>query len=162
MGSHIVPLLLAKGYAVDGVALDDIKSNHSNLHYIKTNAYDENVLRELLKNGYDGIINFLHYSDSNVFKSRSRMFLAATKHYIFLSSYRVYADYTGVITEDFSRLTESYADDEYLIKNDIYGVPKCRCEDILNQSGNQNYTIVRPVVVYAENCLLLVTLEGVE
>ena len=40
MGSHIVPLLLEKGYAVDGVALDDVKSNHPNLRYIKTNAYD--------------------------------------------------------------------------------------------------------------------------
>lgn len=160
MGTHIVPLLLEKGYAVDGVTLDDVKSNHPALRYIKTNANDESVLRELLKNGYDGIIDFLHYTDSNVFKARSHMFLEATKHYIFLSSYRVYADCTGVITEDFSRLTESYADDEYLIKNDIYGVRKCRCEDILNQSGKQNYTIVRPVVVYAESCLLLVTWKG--
>lgn len=31
---------------------------------------------------------------------------------------------------------------------------------MLNQSGFKNYTIVRPVIVYAENCLLLVTWKG--
>ena len=160
MGAHIVPLLLDKGYAVDGVALEDVKSNHPALRYIKANAYDESILQELLKNGYDGIIDFLHYGNPNIFRARSRMFLEATQHYIFLSSYRVYADCTEFITEDSPRLTEGYADDEDLINNDTYGVSKCRCEDILNQSGNKNYTIVRPVVVYAESCLLLVTWKG--
>lgn len=160
MGSHLVPLLLEKGYAVDGVTLDDTVSENPALRYFKTDAGDENVLRELLKNGYDGIIDFLHYSNPNKFKERSRLFLKNTKHYIFLSSYRVYADSAGILTENSPRLTEAYPDNEDLMKNDTYGVSKCRCEDVLNQSGFKNYTIVRPVIVYAENCLLLVTWKG--
>lgn len=160
MGSHLVPLLLEKGYAVDGVTLDDTASENPALRYIRTDAYDDNVLRELLNNGYDGIIDFLHYANPNQFKERSSLFLNATKHYIFLSSYRVYADCAGVLTENSPRLTEAYSDNEDLMNNDTYGVSKCRCEDVLNQSGFKNYTIVRPVIVYAENCLLLVTWKG--
>lgn len=160
MGSHLVPLLLNKGYAVDGVTLDEAKSDNENLRYIKTNANDETVLLELLKNNYDGIIDFLHYDNAEIFQKRSKLFLENAKHYIFLSSYRVYADNDGVINEKSPRLTESYANDKDLIENDFYGVQKCLCEDILNNSGYKNYTIVRPAVVYAENCLLLVTWKG--
>ncbi len=160
MGSHLVPLLLNKGYSVDGITLDDVRSNNPMLRYFKADATDNNVLIEFLKNDYDGIIDFLHYSDTQAFKKRSELFLKSTKHYIFLSSYRVYADFDGVITENSSRLTEAYPDDKDLIENDFYGVAKCHCEDILNQSGAKNYTIIRPVVVYAENCVLLVTWKG--
>jgi nucleoside-diphosphate-sugar epimerase len=37
------------------------------------------------------------------------------------------------------------------MENDFYGVKKCLGEDVLNNSGYKNYTIVRPVVVYGEN-----------
>ena len=160
MGSHLVPLLLEKGYCVDGVTLDNARSFDPALRYIKTDASDENVLRELLKNGYDGIIDFLHFGDSERFKTRSRIMLKNTKHYVFLSSYRVYADCIGIINENSPRLTETYADDTYLMNNDYYGVSKCKNEDILNESGFKNYTIVRPVVVYSENCILLITWKG--
>lgn len=132
MGSLLVPLLLEKGYAVDGVTLDDTVSENPALRYIRTDAYDDNVLRELLQNGYDGIVDFLHYGDPNFFKNRSQLFLKNTKHYIFLSSYRVYADCAGVLTENSPRLTEAYSDNEDLMNNDTYGVSKCRCEDVLN------------------------------
>lgn len=160
MGSHLVPLLLEKGYMVDGVTLDDARSEHPALRYIKTDAGDEKVLLDLLQNGYDGIVNFLHYSDPNAFKRCSELLLSHTEHYIFLSSYRVYADSEKVLTEDSPRLTEAYPDDLYLMTKDSYGVSKCLCEDILNHGGKNNYTIVRPVVVYAETCLLLVTWKG--
>jgi len=159
-GSHVVPLLLNKGYQVDGVSLDDAHSTHENLRYIKANAYNIDFLKEILKNQYDGIIDFLHYWDAEDFKKKVPLFLENTKHYIFLSSYRAYADNKGILTEDSPRLTEAYADDEDLMKNDTYGVLKCRCEDVLRQSGYKNYTIARPVVVYAEQCVLLVTWKG--
>lgn len=38
MGSHLVPLLLEKGYAVDGVTLDDTVSENPALRYIRTDA----------------------------------------------------------------------------------------------------------------------------
>ena len=82
-GSHIIPLLLKKGYQVDGVSLDDAKSNDKNLRYIKGNAFDINFLQELLKNQYDGIIDFLHDVDVEDFKRKMPLFLQNTKHYIF-------------------------------------------------------------------------------
>lgn len=151
MGAHLVPALLQKGYAVDGVTLDNAMSKKANLRYIKTNAHDKAVLQELLKNGYDGVIDFLHYADIEDFKIKSRMFLENVGHYIFLSSYRAYADCKGLLTEDSPRLTEAYADDKWLMREDTYGVRKCRAEDALRESGFKNYTIVRPVVVYGEN-----------
>ena len=86
MGSHLVPLLLEKGNAVDGVTLDNVTSDNLMLRYMKKNAYDNNVLLELLQNGYDGIIDFLHYGDPNFFKNRSQLFLKNTKHYVYMKN----------------------------------------------------------------------------
>ncbi len=160
MGSAIIPLLLKKGYSVDAISLDDLQSSDKNLRYIKADAFDTEFLRELLKNGYDGIIDFLHYHKRSIFEERYRMLLESTSHYVFLSSYRVYADCDGKLTEESPRLTEAYSNDTELMTEDGYGVLKCISEDILRSSGYKNYTIVRPVVVYAENSLLLATWKG--
>ncbi len=151
MGSHLVPMLLEKGYQVDGVTMNNVLSDNENLRYIKANAQDETVLANLLKNGYHGIIDFMHYADIEAFKKKAKNFLENTKHYIFLSSYRAYADSESDITETSLRLTEAYPDHKDLMENDTYGVRKCFGEDVLTASGYSNYTIVRPVVVYGEN-----------
>jgi nucleoside-diphosphate-sugar epimerase len=160
MGAHLVPMLLQKGYAVDGVTLDAAVSNHPHLRYFQKDGTDVDVLSELLKNGYDGIIDFMHYPDIEDFKRKVRTFLENCKHYVFISSYRAYADSETPLTEVSPRLTEKYADDEFLICNDTYGVKKCLCEDVLRQSGFQHYTIVRPVVVYGENRYPIITWAG--
>ena len=159
-GRHLVPLLLKKGYAVDGVTLDNVTSSEPNLRYFQMDATDDAVLRALIKNGYGGIVDFLHYDDLAAFKARMPMLLENTGHYIFVSSYRTCADSAEFLTESSPRLTESYKDDSELLTKDTYGVAKCRGEDLLNASGYKNYSIVRPVVVYAENCVLLVTWKG--
>lgn len=65
--------------------------DEGNIHYIEGNAKDDDFLLPLLANGYDCIIDFMVYSTFE-FVDRYKQLLAATKQYIFLSSYRVYAD----------------------------------------------------------------------
>src|SRR5699024_6282776 len=47
---------------------------------------------------------------------------------------------------------------EYL-NTDEYALAKARCEDLLNRSGNKNYTIVRPSITYGPERLQLGVLE---
>lgn len=80
------------------------------------------------------------------FRERYEAFLEAARQYLFLSSYRVYAD-SLVITEESPRLLDVVDDSEYLA-TDEYALCKARCEDLLFESGRFNWTIVRPAVTY--------------
>ena len=48
MAVYLIPELLKKGYTVDGVSLDDVKSDNENLRYIKADA--KNI--DFLKHGW--------------------------------------------------------------------------------------------------------------
>ena len=61
MGRYLVPCLAEMGYQVDGVSVEDKVSDLPNVNYIKANAKDKTVLASLLKNGYDGIVDFMWY-----------------------------------------------------------------------------------------------------
>ncbi len=54
---------------------------------------------------YDAIVDCMGYSTQK-FNERYRMMLDNTSQYIFLSSYRVYADSKGLITETTPRLLD--------------------------------------------------------
>lgn len=45
-----------------------------------------------LKNGYDAVVDFMVYQTAEQYESFVPLYLKNTKHYIFLSTYRVYAD----------------------------------------------------------------------
>ena len=95
-----------------------------NLTYSKGNARDDEYLKKLLKNEYDAIVDFMIYDDTEKFKLRIDMLLESTEHYLFLSSYRVYAE-DEYITEDSPRLLEASNDREFLQTND-YSLYKAR------------------------------------
>ena len=80
------------------------------------------------------------------FRHRVGSLLDSTGQYVFLSSYRVYAD-SPIIREDSPRLLDAINDPEYLT-TDEYALAKARCEDLLVDSGSCNWTIVRPAVTY--------------
>ena len=48
MGRYLLPILAEQGYRVDGVSLDDASSGNPNLHYIKADARNLDVLRQML------------------------------------------------------------------------------------------------------------------
>lgn len=154
MGTYLVPTLADKGYLVDVVSLEECVSESENIRYFCADCHDSDYLRGLLKNNYDGIVDFLHYGTEQ-FKKRYKLLLDNTKHLIFLSSYRVYAGVDAVTTENSPRLTE-VIDDKELLASDDYAIAKCRCEDILRASKYGNYTIIRPSIIYShKRCQLL-------
>ncbi len=159
MGVYLVPELIKKGYNVDVVSLDEVHCCDSKLNYIVGDAMDDSYIEELLKNGYDACVDFMIYSTEH-FKKRAPMFLNSVGHYIYLSSYRVYANEQSPITESAPRLLD-VSEDQRLLKSDDYCIKKARGEDILKESGFNNWTAVRPAITYSNRRFQLVTLEGV-
>ena len=157
MGRYLVPELLNLGYIVDVVALDEIKSDNPKLNYIKGNVKERDFLAVILKNRYDGVVDFMSYKTEE-FKSIYKLFLDNTKHYIFLSSCRVFAD-APPITEDSPRLLD-VSDDADFLRTDDYALCKAREENMLMESDYNNWTIVRPATTYSTGRFQLVTLEA--
>lgn len=160
MGVYLVPELLSMGYRVCVAALDGFEylpQADSNLICKKCDAKDKGVLLDILKDGYDAVVDFMLYGTEE-FRERYTLFLENTDHYIFLSSYRVYAGQTP-ITENSPRLLEASEDTEFLASED-YALYKAREEDILKQSVFSNWTAVRPAVTYSKRRFQLTTLEA--
>ena len=86
--------------------------------------------------------------------------LNSTRHYVFLSSYRVYGDNQGKpINEESPRLLDSVKDETYLA-TDEYGLTKARQENILRGAQKKNWTIVRPAITYSKDRFQLGTMEA--
>jgi nucleoside-diphosphate-sugar epimerase len=158
MGVYLVPELVAMGYEVKVASLDDIISDNPQISYVKTDAKNLDSLKELLKGKFDVIVDFMLYSTEQ-FKERYDILLQSTSHYIFLSTYRVYAGNETPITENTSRLLDVSEDKEFLLTED-YALYKARQEDILQNSKYDNWTIVRPAITYSKRRFQLVTLEA--
>lgn len=150
MGKYLVDLLVSQNHFVEVTTRQNIESKNSNLNYIKGNAHDIFFLKELLKNFYDVIIDFMVYSEVEL-KERKEIFLNSTNQYIFLSSSRVYSN-EKIITEKTLRLLDTIKDKEYLA-TDEYALSKARQENILKESNKKNWTIVRPYITYSDERL---------
>ena len=158
MGRYLVPELVKLNYAVTGVGLDETAPwSFENVTYIKGDAFDKEFLRDLLSNGYDGVINFMNYA-SRKFSDYYEMFLDNTDHYIFLSSCRVYDDKEIPVKETSPRLLDS-SDDEILKASNDYCIHKAKDENLLLESKYDNWTVVRPATTFSTMRLQLVTLE---
>lgn len=159
MGKYLVPLLADAGYRVDAVALEKWPTRHPNITPVVGNALeDRNFRMELLARPYDAIVDFLIYNTSraaNLLPDAVRN----TGHYIFLSSYRVYADSEHPIRETSPRLID-VSPDVLLRNSDDYSIYKARGENILRSFEKRNWTIVRPAITYSLLRYQLVTLEA--
>lgn len=157
MGRYLVPALVALNYEVVGVGLEDVAPWNTDASYIKGNAFDKDFLASLLKEGFDGIVNFMDYG-KYAFSEYYKLFLENTDHYIFLSSCRVYDDKEQPIKETSPRLWDS-SEDEVLRASHDYCIHKAQDEDLLVRSDYQNWTVVRPATTFSTMRLQLVTLE---
>lgn len=145
MGTPLVQLL-GKDNRVT-VTSRSKKQSEGNITYIQGNAKDDVFIKDLLRNNYEAIIDFMVYGTEQ-FKERLGLFLDSCKQYFYFSSSRVYADSNGqLITEDSPRLLDICTDEEYL-KTDEYALAKAREEDLLRNSGRNNWTIIRPYITY--------------
>lgn len=145
MGVHVSQLLAESGHEVVVTSRHDRVSNIPGVSYAKGNAKETGFLDGLLADHWDAIVDFMIWS-TDEFKIRMAKFLNATGQYVFTSSYRVYAD-SPIITEDSPRLLDVIGNPEYLA-TDEYALAKARCENMLFDSGGNNWTIVRPAVTY--------------
>ena len=157
MATYLIPELLGKEYIVDGVTIEEVVSNKENLTYITHDAKDMEFLTEILKNGYDAVVDFMIYNVLEDFKPYYKLFSENTEHYLFFSTYRVYGgDFP--ITENTKRLWDDLP--EGYITEREYSIYKAQEEDYIRASGCKNYTIVRPAITYSTRRLQLTTLEA--
>lgn len=158
MATYLVPMLLEEGMQVTGVSLDDVSSDHPNLEYVKANAMDIPFLKAELAKAYDAVVDFMVYNTKELFEEYYKLFLDNTEHYIFLSTYRIYAgEYP--ITEDSLRLLEAEKPEDFVSYKE-YSIYKAEEEDMLRGSGYRNFTIVRPAITYSQCRFQLTTLEA--
>ncbi len=160
MGVYVVPELLKLGYKVDVLSLNARESDNENLRYFQVaNAKVEDTIRPFLEEGgYDGIVDFMLYT-TKTFTTRHKLLLDNCKHYIYLSSYRVYADEQHPITESAPQLLDVSKDEE-MLATDTYALAKSRQEDILENSSYNNWTAIRPAITFSKFRYQLVTLEA--
>lgn len=159
MGSHLINLLNERGDTVVVTSRGFHKSNDL-VEYRQGNAKDKKFLKSILEEQWDVIIDFMLYS-AEEFCDIMDLMLSSTKHYIFLSSSRVYADSKKNITEDMSRLIDSSSDYEFVSSNE-YSISKAQQENMLYSSSKKNWTIIRPYITYSEKRLQLGNLEKEE
>lgn len=156
MGSHLVNILSEKGYKVS-VTSRKKRDSSDFIEFLQGNAMDISFLKEVLKERWDVIVDFMVYTNEE-FRDRVDLLLESTNQYIFLSSARVYNKSLQLMTEETARLLDSSLDDEFLAQNE-YSLSKARQENRLGSSGMNNWTIVRPYITYSKNRLQLGTLE---
>jgi glycosyltransferase involved in cell wall biosynthesis/nucleoside-diphosphate-sugar epimerase len=158
MGVYLVPELISRGFRVYVTTRSERKSENDNLIYVCGNAHDPKFLGNILQaDEYDTIIDFMSYTTEE-FRVCYKKLLDSCKHYIYLSSYRIFAD-TNVITEKSPRLLDVLSDEEYL-KTDEYALAKARQEDMLRSATSNNWTIVRPGITYSSERFQLGTMEA--
>ena len=159
MGQYLTPMLAERGYLVDGVSLDAAISTHKNLKYIQANTKAEGVLDALLANNYDCIVDFMIY-DRDTFVDWAPKLLGATDHYIYLSSYRVYANEEIPIKETSPLLIDVLSEEEKKLGHNDYCLYKARGEKIVRAWERKNWTIIRPAITYSYGRYQLTTLEA--
>lgn len=158
MGKPVVEILARRGHDVFVTSRKQHAEENPHIKYILGNANDDDIIKQILNKPYDAIIDFMVYTTQK-FESRVNLLLDSTKQYLFLSSARVYADQgKRKITEQSPRLLDTTNDIEYK-KTDEYALAKAREENILLDSQNKNWTIIRPYITYNDERLQLGVLE---
>ncbi len=153
MGMPLVDLLAACGDEVFVTSRRPRTSTRPNVRYICGNAQDRALVADVLKGRFDALVDFMSYTRAE-FAGRLPMLLNSVGQYIFLSSCRVFAESKTPITEETPRLLDVCEDKDFLATEE-YALAKAREENLLFESKQKNWTIVRPTVTYNSHRLQL-------
>lgn len=156
MGQYLTPMLANDGWDVTVTSRSSHPSDAPGVGFIKGSARNIDFLRDVLSNKWDVVVDFM-VRGTGEFRQILDLLLSSCSQYVYLSSYRVFAD-SPVITERSSRLLD-VSDDAVYLSTDEYALAKARQEDLLRRSGSGNWTIVRPAITYAQGRFQLCTLE---
>ena len=157
LGASTYPELLALGHSVDVISLEDYHGVSPRLNFAKGRA-DEEFLRGWFEGHgrYDAIVDFVHTPDIEELKTRMGLILANTDQFVYLSSYRTYADRERIVTESTPQWLDVTKDPKFLTEDD-YAIPKAKGERLLWSCAKRNWTIIRPVISFTHFRLDLVT-----
>lgn len=134
------------------------KTNLKNITYLNGDAKNLDFLLPVLEeNQFDVVCDFMLYSVEEL-KSRMTELLSKTKHYIFFSSARVYAETKELVDENSNRLLDITDDEEY-IRDFEYSLFKAAEENLFTNSTFNNWTIIRPYKTYSNERLQLGVFE---
>ena len=158
LGEYLVDELIRTNHSVY-ITSRNKHSNYGNIKFLHGNAKEDTFLNGILKDTYDCIVDFMIWPTS-IFKEKIKKIITKTDHYIYLSSYRAYADADmKPLSEDSPLLIDVCTDNEYL-KTDEYALAKGREEQILKDSSYNNYTILRPAITFSKSRFQIGTLEA--
>ena len=158
MGVYLQEELASSGWEVVVTSRRPHESR-GGVTFLEGNAKDPQFLRLLAEQRYDAVVDFMTWSQG-AFEDMLHILLEMSRQYVFLSSYRVFAD-SPVITESSARLVDVCPDGRYAA-GDEYAIVKAREEDMLRFSGSSDWTIVRPAITYSKERFQLGTLEANE
>lgn len=145
MGVYLVNIL--KNSCDVYVTTRQNKTSSEFVKYIMGNAHDVSFLERVVKiHTYDAIVDFMYY-ELDEFRNKISLFLESTKHYFFISSSRVYAESSTLLTESSPRLLDVSKDSRFLSTND-YSLVKAKEENVLYESKSRNWTIIRPYMTF--------------
>lgn len=156
MGRHLTRLLAEDGWNVTVTSRSERSSADSGVSYAQGDAHVRRFLDDVLDPGWDAVVDFMVWT-TEAFRGVRDALLNSCRQYVFLSSYRVFAD-SPIISEHSPRLLDVSTDREYLA-TDEYALSKARQEDLLRSSARGGWTIVRPAITYSAERLQLCTLE---
>lgn len=156
LGGSTYPELIRLGYAIDVISLEDFANLNRRVNFIKARADLGYLEKFLAGRRYAAIVDFVHTRGIEDLKRRMDFLLAHTDQFVFLSSYRTYADIDNVITEDSPQWLDHPANDRMLAEDD-YAIPKVQGERYLTSLPGKNWTIIRPLISFTHFRLDLVS-----
>jgi nucleoside-diphosphate-sugar epimerase len=157
MGVYLRQILAERGDNVF-VTTRAERPDEKGIRYLRGDAHNLDFLKRIVaETNPDAMVDFMiYYTES--FRRRVQTLLSMSPQYVFLSTYRVFADVLPIV-EDSPRLLDVIEDETYL-KTDEYALTKARQEDALRSSGKRNWTIIRPAITYSKERFQFWVLEA--
>ena len=147
MGVYLRSVLAKRGDRVFVTSRKD-GQDEQGIRFLKGNAHDAAFFRSAVAVAKpDAIVDFMAYG-TDEFRHRRDELVSASGQYVFLSSYRVFAEQVP-LTERSPRLLDVCHDETYLA-TDEYALRKAREENLLRNGFGSNWTIVRPGITYSK------------
>jgi nucleoside-diphosphate-sugar epimerase len=161
IGNSLTERLVGKNINVYVTTRNRSLQSFDNVTFLHGDSLNTNFIKEVTSAlSFDVIIDFMVYR-TQLFKSLIDIYLGSCKHYIFLSSYRVYSDSHGEkLTEKSLRILDDNRVGNRYRMSEEYAIKKAKQEDILFAHAKNNWTVLRPSIIFGINRFQLFCFEA--